>query len=129
MNEPETAVSGLPGSVRSLARHALAIGGNRLELLLVELQEERLRAFQGIGLALGIAVLGLLAGISLTVAVVVAFWEHSRLWPILALTALYAGLALALFRVLRRRLQTWQALPETFNQTRRDLEALTARLQ
>ncbi|MBN8249656.1 MAG: phage holin family protein [Verrucomicrobia bacterium] len=129
MNDPESPVSGLPGSMRSLARHALAAGENRLELLLVELQEERLRAFQGIGLSLAVAVLGLLAGISLTVAVVVVFWDHSRLWPILGLTVLYGGLALALARTLRRRLQTWQTLPETFNQIRRDLEAWTARLQ
>ncbi|MCW5558930.1 MAG: phage holin family protein [Verrucomicrobiae bacterium] len=128
MSDPETAVSGLPGSLRKLARHALATGENRLELLRVELQEERLRAFKSIGLSLAVAVLGLLAGISLTVTIVVLFWDYSRLWPILCLTGLYTGLAWVLFRSLRHQLQTWQTLPETFHQLRRDLEALTPRL-
>jgi len=129
MNAPEASVSGLPGGVRNLARHALATGENRLELLLVELQEERLRAFKSIGISLAVVVLGLLAGISLTVLIVIAFWDYSRLWPILCLTGLYAGLALGLYQSLRRQLQTWQIFPETFNQLHRDIEALTARLQ
>ena len=48
---------------KRLARLLLAIGENRLELLSVELQEERERLLCAILLALGVAAFSLLAGV------------------------------------------------------------------
>lgn len=53
----------------------MAIGENRLELLLVEAQEERERIVHALLLLLGVAVFGLLAAAALTGAIVVWLWE------------------------------------------------------
>lgn len=47
---------------------------NRLELLAVEVQEERERLLHALLLALGVAAFGLLAGLTLTAAVAVVLW-------------------------------------------------------
>ena len=62
---------------------------NRLQLLMVEAQEERERVLLAIWLALGAAAFGLLAGVALTVVIAVALWEHSAVIALLVLTALY----------------------------------------
>ena len=129
MSEPDSSVTGLPSSTRRLAQHALAAGENRLELLLVELQEERERVFQAVGMTLAVGALILLAGVALTITVVVVLWDHSRVWPGVILTLLYASTGLALYRALQRQLREWQTLPETFNQLRRDFAAVSHGLQ
>ena len=70
----------LAASSKHFARRLLTIGENRLELLMVEVQEERERLLRAILLALGVAAFGLLAGVALTGAIVVLFWA-SRPWP------------------------------------------------
>src|SRR6202000_2113373 len=57
-------------SPKRFARQLVVIAENRLELLMVEVQEERERALRAILLALGVAVFGFLAGAALTVALV-----------------------------------------------------------
>ena len=79
-----------------LARRLLAIGENRFELLMVEVQEERERLLHAILLALGVAAFGLLAGVALTGAIVVLLWEVSRVAALLVLTCLYGATAVCL---------------------------------
>lgn len=129
MHTSQSKVTGLPGSTLRLTQHALAAGENRFELLLVELQEERERVFQTIGMTLALATLVLLAGVAFTLTVVVVFWDYSRVWPITALTLLYSVGGTMLYGLLQRQLRSWQTLPETFTQVRRDLAALSTRLQ
>ena len=62
---------------KRFARRLLTIGENRIELLMVEVQEERQRLLYAILLALGVAAFGLLAGVALTGAIVVLLWELS----------------------------------------------------
>ena len=61
----------LAANSKQFARRLLTIGENRLELLTVEVQEERERLLHAFLLALGVAAFGLLAGITLTAAIVV----------------------------------------------------------
>ncbi len=124
MNEQNANVPGLRKATYRLARHALAAGENRIELLLVELQEERERLVQSLGLLLSVMALALLAGIGLTLTMVLLFWTRFHVWPLVALTLLYTGIGLALHRLLQRRLREWQILPESLNQLRRDSAAL-----
>ncbi|MDB6110674.1 MAG: hypothetical protein JWR69_2424, partial [Pedosphaera sp.] len=56
----------LAASSKRFARRLMTIGENRLELLLVEVQEERERLLRAILLALGVAVFGFLTGAALT---------------------------------------------------------------
>lgn len=121
-------LSQLADLAKRLGRHLLATGENRLELLLVEMQEARERLLQAIIVALAVAVFGLLAGIALTLALVVLLWEHSPALALLTMAGLY-GLAAGLFYRRFSRLQReWQALPATMEQLRKDRECLEENL-
>jgi uncharacterized membrane protein YqjE len=113
---------------KRFARRLLTIGENRLELLAVELQEERERLLRAILLALGVGTLGLLAGVALTGAIVVLFWEVSPLAALLVLTGLYGATAVCLYRRLTRLLRDWQNLPATIDQLRKDRACLEKHL-
>jgi len=105
-------------------RRLLTIGENRLELMMVEVQEQRERLLHAIVLALGVATFGLLAGITLTGAVVVLLWQVSRLGGFIALTCLYGGAAFFLYRRLTAMMRDWKNLSATLDQLRKDRECL-----
>lgn len=68
----------LAGPSKIFARRLLAIGANRIELLMVEVQEERGRLLHALLLGCGIAASAFLAVLALNAALVVLFWETSR---------------------------------------------------
>jgi len=116
-------------SSKRLARRLLIIGENRVELLLVEVQEERERLLHAILLALGVAALGLLAGMALSGAIVVGLWPHSPLAVLLALAAFYGGAAVCLYRRLTGLLRDWKTLSGTLDQLRKDRACLEGTLE
>lgn len=97
---------------------------NRLQLLMVEAQEERERVLMAMWLGLGAAAFGLLAGVAMTLMVAVALWEHSPLVALLVLTALYSITAVFCFVRLRQMQKDWQTLPGTLDQLKKDRECL-----
>jgi uncharacterized membrane protein YqjE len=109
---------------RRFAQRLLTIGENRLELLTVEVQEERERLLHAFLLALGMAVFGLLAGITLTAAIVVWLWAYYPVAVLLTLTGLYGVAAVCLYRRLTGRLRDWQTLSATLDQLRKDRACL-----
>ncbi len=109
---------------RQLAHRLLIMGENRLELLAVEVQEERERLLHAILLGLGIATLSLLTGIVLTAALVVWLWDTSPLSVLLILTGLYAGSAAGLYWKFTSILRDWETLPSTVDQLRKDRACL-----
>jgi uncharacterized membrane protein YqjE len=109
---------------KNLARRLLTIGGNRLELLTVEMQEERERMLHAFLLALGVAVCGLLAGLALTAAIVIGLWAWSHVAVLLILTGLYALAGLVLYWRLTGVLRHWQTLPASLDQLRKDRSSL-----
>ena len=118
----------LVSTSKRFARHLLAIGENRVELLMVEVQEERERLLRAIILALGAAALGLLAGVALTGAIVVLFWEVSRTAALLVLIGLYGAAAAFVYGRLTRQLRDWQNLPATLDELRKDRACLEKHL-
>jgi len=127
--EPRSATAGeLIETSKSFARRLLNLGENRIELLMVEVQEEREQLLRAMLLALVVAALGLLAGVALTGAIVVLLWELSRLGALLVLTVLYGSTAVLLYRRLVFLLRTWQNLPATLDQLRKDRACLEALL-
>ena len=68
---------------KRLAHRMLLISENRLELLLVEIQEERQRILRALWLTVGATAFTLLAAITLTAVIALVFWEHS---PVIALS-------------------------------------------
>ena len=119
----------LGASSRHFARRLLTIGENRLELLMVEVQEERERLLQAILLALGAAVFGLLAGITLTATIVVLLWTWSPVAVFLILTGLYGGSGAWLGRRFTEAQRDWQTLSTTLDQLRKDRACLEAALE
>jgi len=118
----------LAATSRRFAQRLLTIGENRLELLTVEVQEERERLLHAILLALGVAAFGLLAGITLTAAIVVWLWAWSHVAVLLALTCLYGVAGVCLYRQLTGLLRDWQTLSATLDQLRKDRACLEKNL-
>ena len=128
METPADSLPHLADVSKRLAQRAMVIGENRIELLMVEIQEERERILRAILLALSAAVFGLLAGMSLTAVIAVLFWQSSPLTVLACLTILYGGMAVVLYRRLVRLQHDWQMLPATIDQLRKDCECLGKQL-
>ncbi len=111
-------------SSKEFARRFLAMGEIRLELLMVEVLEERERLFHGFLLALGVAAFGMLAGITLTSAIVVSLWDYSPLAVLVTLTGLYGGAGFQLWRALSRLLSLRRALGASLDELRKDRACL-----
>jgi uncharacterized membrane protein YqjE len=128
MQRPLTGAGQLLETSKRFARRLLTIGENRLELLMVEVQEERQRLLRAILLALGVAAFGLLAGVALTAAIVFLLWELSPVAALLVLTGIYGATAVCLYRRLTLLLRDWQNLPATLDQLRKDRACLEEHL-
>jgi uncharacterized membrane protein YqjE len=124
MDEPPNVEAGVTGAGKRLAQRLLMIGQNRLQLLVVELQEERDRMLLAIVLALAAAVFGLLAAVAFTVAVAVVFWNHSPVLAMAALTVVYVLAALVFYWRLVQLQKTWYTLQATLEQLKKDREWL-----
>lgn len=109
---------------RQLARRLLTIGENRLELLTVEVQEERERLLHAFLLALGVGALGLLGGMTLTAAIVILLWPYSPVTVLLALTTLYGVAGVCLWRRLTGLTRDWKTLSASLDQLQKDRACL-----
>ena len=110
----------LEASPKRIAQRLLTIGENRLELFLVEVQEERERLLHAILLSVGAAVFGLLAGIAFTATVVVVVWSCSPAVALLTLTGFYAARAVSVHQRFTGLVRDWQNFPATLDQLRKD---------
>jgi uncharacterized membrane protein YqjE len=114
----------LAATSRRFTQRLLTIGENRLELLTVEVQEEREHLLHAFLLALGVAAFGLLAGLTITAAIVVWLWAWSPVAVLLVLTGLYGAAGVWLGRRLTGLLHDWQTLSASLDQLRKDRACL-----
>jgi uncharacterized membrane protein YqjE len=124
MEDSTSSGTPLASAWKRFARRLLTIGENRLELLTVEAQEGREHLLQAFLMALGVAVFGLLACLTLTAALVVWLWSWSHVAVLLLLTFLYGGAGYGLGRKLTGLLHDWQTLPASLDQFRKDRACL-----
>ena len=124
MEESTVSFQQLSATSKNIVRRLLTIGENRLELLTVEVQEERERLLHALLLALGVAAFGLLAGLTFTAAIAVWLWACSPVAVLLILTAAYGVVGICLCRQLLRLLRDWQTLPASLDQLRKDRACL-----
>ena len=117
-------MSQLATTSKKFVRRLATIGENRLELLAVEVQEERERLLHAFLLALSVAAFGLLAGIALTAAIAVLLWAWSPVAVLLILTGIYAAAGIFLYQRLTGLLRNWQTLSASLDQLRKDRECL-----
>jgi len=109
---------------KRFASRLLTIGENRLELLAMEVQEERERLLHAFLLALGVAAFGLLAGVTFTAAIAVWLWAYSPLAVLLILTGVYGAAGAYLYRRLIELLGNWQTLSASLDEIRKDRACL-----
>ena len=124
MEESTVNLKQLVATSKRFAHRLLTIGGNRLELLTVEVQEERAHRLHIFLLAVGAGVFGLLAALTLTAALAVCFWAWSPVAVLLILTAVYAAAGLGLYWRLSRQLREWQMFAASLEQLRKDRACL-----
>ena|ERR1700733_10118263 len=124
MEESTVSLGQLAATSKHFVRRLVTIGENRLELLAVEVQEERERHLHAFLLALGVAAFGLLTGLTLTTVIVVLLWTWSPVAILLILTALYAAAGICLYRQFIGLLRNWQTLSATLDQLRKDRACL-----
>jgi uncharacterized membrane protein YqjE len=119
--ENSTATFGqLAANSKTFARRLATLGENRLELLAVEVQEERERLLHAFLLALSVATFGLLAGLTLSAALVIWLWACSPVAVLLIMTGLYAAAGIFLYRRFTRLLRDWQTLSASIDQLQKD---------
>ena len=120
MQDPTGGFTQVATTSRRVAQQVLTIAGNRLALVTVEVQEERNRLLSAFFLALAIAGCALLAGMTLTTAIVVAGWAWSPLGVLVILTAGYGLAATVMIWLLARRLHRWQPFAASLDQLHKD---------
>jgi uncharacterized membrane protein YqjE len=118
----------LAAASKRFAGRLITTGENRLELLMVELQEERERLLHAIVLALCAAVLGLLGVMTLSAAIVIVLWPFAPVLVLAVLTALFVSVAIYLYRRLMILLREWKSFPATLDQLGKDRACLERNL-
>jgi uncharacterized membrane protein YqjE len=113
VEENHTVHPGLLEILRRLGATVLAILQNRLELLSVELQEERLRLVNALLLTAAIVALGFVTLALAAVAPAVVAWEEFGVAGLAALTGLGLVCTLLAYWRLRVRLLKWPLLSST----------------
>jgi uncharacterized membrane protein YqjE len=102
MDPTSPAPAGIMGSLRALGDGLMASVQNRLELLSVELQEEKFRLIQTFIWISAAVFTGMMAITFASLTLVYLFWESARLAVLGGLTCLYAGTLVAIVLAFRR---------------------------
>jgi uncharacterized membrane protein YqjE len=114
----------LGGSTGRISRSLMALGENRLELLILEFEEERILFVRSLFLSLGIFAFGLLGMCALTAAVVIGLWTQHPGLVLGVFAGLYGLLAIAIGLILRRMLRRAEPFSATLDQLRKDRQAV-----
>lgn len=122
MEEPHPPEGGIFSTAARLIKTLREVGENRIELFLLEVQEERVRLFDALILLAAGLVCVVMTLIMVTFTLVVLFWDTHRLLVMGCLTAAYAAGAAAALWKLRALLQQWQAFSATLDQIKKDRE-------
>ena len=124
MDENENAPASLLETPRRLGATFLTILHNRLELLVVELQQERIRILEAILMVAVIATLGFVTLASVATAVIYLTWNKFGVDGLFVVGGLGLAGALVVLWRLWVRLKDWAFLPGTLNELKKDLECL-----
>jgi len=124
MEDQGESTPGIFVSLGRLLKTFLAVAQNRLELFLVEWQEERWRIFDALLLAGVVLIMALMTLMAATITIVVVCVKANRLDLVVALVLLYlAGTIISLWR-LRARLKQWEPFSATLAELKKDKSCL-----
>jgi uncharacterized membrane protein YqjE len=110
----------LGGSTGRISRSLMALGENRLKLLILEFEEERILFVRSLVLSLGVFAFGLLGMGALTAAVVIGPWTQSPGLALGVFGGLYGLLAIAIALIVRRMMRRAEPFSATLDQLRKD---------
>jgi uncharacterized membrane protein YqjE len=111
---------GLFSSVKRLLNTALAEVENRIELFLLELREERSRLFDVLLLGCAAGMLGFMALLTVTVTLVVIFWDSARVPVLVVLSACYSLGTLGVLWRLKVMMRSWSSFSATLDELKKD---------
>jgi len=117
-------LSHLLGASRRVAQRTIDIGANRVELLMVEVQEERERLLRSFHLALASAAFAVLTGFALTFALAVLLWDHGAVAVLFTIAAISAGASLFLRSRIVGLQRDFPMFGATMDQLRKDRKCL-----
>lgn len=120
MDNTSQGEGGLLSPLRRMLKTLRDAAENRVELFLVEWQEERLRMLDALWLLMVGTVCALMALILATLIVVVIFWDTHRMLVLALLLLAYTGVAVTAFGILYSRLKRWRAFAATLEQIKKD---------
>jgi len=124
MDENETVRPGVLEILHRLGATFLGILQNRLELLVLELQEERHRLFHALLLTAAIVALGLVTLALAAFALVVVVWKEFGVIGLITLSGLSLVSTLLAYWRLRVRLKKWPFLSGTLAELKKDRACL-----
>jgi uncharacterized membrane protein YqjE len=123
MDNSPVSLKQLASTTKQLVGRLLPIGTNRLELLMLEMQEARRRFLLLLFMACGIMFCLLLASITITALIVALFWNTAPLTVLISLSGLYLVTGFLLWRRLLTSVKKLQTLNATRDQLRKDRAA------
>ncbi|HUA38439.1 MAG TPA: phage holin family protein [Candidatus Sulfopaludibacter sp.] len=120
MDPTSPAGDGLRPTVRRMFKTLRDMAENRIELFLVEWQEERLRLVDALLLLMVGTVCALMALLVVTFAIVAVFWNTHRVLVLALIIIAYAGAAATALVTLHFHLRRWRAFAATLEQIKKD---------
>ena len=124
MSASEETIPALAENSKRFVKRLVSLGSNRIELLLVEIEEERQHLLRTTIMAMLAGVLALLCVMGFSAAIVLAFWDTHPIAALSALSAAYGCVSLFLFQRVVALRREWKILPATLDQLRKDGECL-----
>jgi uncharacterized membrane protein YqjE len=124
MDAPTRQSPGVLASLRRLLQTLLALAQNRLELLLVEAQEERLHFFETLLLAGTVIVLGAITVGTVVFTLVALCLAAGRFDLLVGLILVCLLATVVAFWRLHRRLKTWAPFSATLAELKKDKACL-----
>lgn len=124
MSEAADSKPGVWSSLKRILDTLLAAAQNRIELFLVELEEEKCRMVETLICLAAVVAFGMMALTLITFAIVIVFWDSWRLTAVGTLTGLYLVAAGLSWRAMRARLNNRNAFTGTLEELRKDRSCL-----
>lgn len=125
-NRTGGASAGVVDTIRSFLASGVALIQNRVEIISLEIEEQREWLEQLVIMAVGAMFCLSLGLLLLTLFIVVLFWENYRLWVLGGFSLLYLGGGIVLFLMLRNKAKS---KPKFFATTAAELSKDHAHLQ
>ncbi len=124
MNEASDKNPGILASLRRILATLLAGAQNRIELFVVELQEEKCRFVEILICLAALVALSMMTLMLITLTIVILFWDSYRLTSLCVLTGFYLVGAILAWRAMRTRLNSGAAFADTLEELRKDQACL-----